>query len=157
MKNLALSISYIFLLVSLVSGCGSSNSPEEVPQVGKISLDITDAPVDEAHEVVIVFEAIEIKPQDGPSFTIAYDEPQSINLLPLQNGVTVSLLQDESLEAGNYNWIRLMVDADRYEVDSYITFVEETHVDYQKYSLYIPSGSNTGLKLNRPFTITAGG
>jgi len=46
-----------------------------------------------------------------------------------------------------------MVDADRYEIDSYITLEEGG----DQFSLYIPSGSNTGLKLNRPFTITAGG
>ncbi|MET1257305.1 DUF4382 domain-containing protein [Aliikangiella maris] len=134
-------------------GCGgSSNNDNNQTDTGTLSLQITDAPIDNATEVVVKFDAIEIKPKDGPSFTITFDEPQLLDLLSLQNGTTAPLLQNQELDAGEYNWMRLMVDADRGETDSYISFDGG-----ETYSLYVPSGSNTGLKLNRPFTIPAGG
>jgi hypothetical protein len=135
------------LLIFFLIACdGSSNS------TGSLSLNVTDAPVDGATEVIVKFDAIELNPVQGENVTITFEEPQSIDLLALQNGITAPLLQNEILEAGDYNWMRLAVDADQGEIDSFISFE-----DGSTYSLYIPSGSNTGLKVNRPFTIPAGG
>jgi len=56
MKNYLFTISSIFLIMFLASGCGgSSSNPKKAPLKGSLSLDITDAPVDEAYEVVVVF------------------------------------------------------------------------------------------------------
>jgi len=48
--------------------------------------------------------------------------------------------------------MRLAVDADEGEMDSYISFD-----DGNSFSLHVPSGNTTGLKLNHSFTIPAGG
>ncbi|WP_196139114.1 DUF4382 domain-containing protein [Aliikangiella sp. G2MR2-5] len=132
--------------VSLVA-CGGSDSD----QTGTLALSVTDAPIDGATEVVVTFNGVEIKPQNGGSTIINFDEPKTIDLFALQNGETAPLLQNTTLDAGEYNWIRLVVDADQGEIDSYISFE-----DGSTHSLYIPSGSNTGLKLNSGFTIAAG-
>ena len=136
-------------LLLTVSTLGCNNSSDDY---GSLSVSITDAPLDGATEVVVKFEAIELKPLDGESINITFDEPQSIDLLALQFGLTEPLIQNESLEAGDYVWMRLAVDADEGEMDSYISFE-----DGSSYSLNIPSGNTTGLKLNQSFTIPAGG
>lgn len=148
-----------FCIATLIAcgGGSTSDSPEpisdseEVVGTGTLSLSITDGPVDSASQVVVVFNAIEIKPEEGSSITINLDEPEMLDLLALQNGESAPLIQNEVLTAGNYNWIRLAVDADQGELDSYITLDDGT-----THSLYVPSGSETGLKLNRNFTIAAG-
>jgi len=156
-KNIIASAFASILAVGIVAcgGSSSSDSPEiysdEIIGTGTLSLSITDGPVDSAAEVVVIFNAVELKPEEGSSFTITFDEPQSIDLLALQNGESAPLLQNEVLTAGNYNWMRLAVDADKDEMDSYITLDDGT-----THSLYVPSGSETGLKLNRNFTIAAG-
>lgn len=136
----------LFFVLGLL-GCSSDSSEE-----GNLSVSITDAPLDGATEVVVKFDAIEVKPKEGESINIIFNEPQSVDLLSLQFGLSWPLIQNESLEAGEYVWIRLAVDADEGEMDSYISFE-----DGSSYSLSIPSGNTTGLKLNRPFTISAGG
>jgi hypothetical protein len=128
------------------------NSSTDLDSLGTLSLSITDAPIDSATEVVVQFNAVELKPQEGESFTINFDTPQSIDLLALQNGTVAPLLDNQILDSGEYNWIRLSVSAEEGELDSYITFE-----DGASFSLSIPSGSNSGLKLNRPFIIPAGG
>ena len=61
------------------------------------------------------------------------------------------LFADEDLLAGEYEWIRLKVNAGRDASDSFIELD-----DGSIHPLFIPSGNQTGLKLNRGFTIGAG-
>ena len=132
-------------LVSCISGGGGGGSAGGGS--GFLSLNITDAPVDFALEVVVQFDGVELHSAAGDLITITYNHPKVINLLALTGGVTEFLLEDESLPAGNYNWIRLQVD----EANSYID------VGTGQEPLIIPSGAQTGLKLNRGFTVAANG
>lgn len=124
---------------------------------GSATVGVTDAPVDGASDVVVQFTGLEIQPASGErrSFTFTDEAgkivPKTINLLDLQNGLRDLLLDKEQLPAGQYNWIRLLVTAEADGVyDSYIT------IDGSQHELRIPSGAETGLKLNRPFTIREG-
>ena len=67
------------------------------------------------------------------------------------NGNEASLLNGVSVPAGNYDWIRLMVNtaADGTVANSYIM------INGAQYPLIIPSGAETGLKLVQGFTMTA--
>ncbi|MFT5085530.1 MAG: hypothetical protein ACI9Y1_003591 [Lentisphaeria bacterium] len=77
---------------------------------------------------------------------IVLDEPFTLDLLQYQ-GETRALLPDNyTLAAGEYNWMRLAVN----ESASYI------EIDGLQYPLEIPSSAQTGLKLNRGFTIAQG-
>ncbi|GLQ32759.1 DUF4382 domain-containing protein [Litoribrevibacter albus] len=147
-------IKYLPLLAVLplaVTGCGGGSSSSS-SEKGSFSLSVTDAPVDDAENVVVEFTGVELKPADGESITITFDTPKTIDLLAQQNGSSAELLSDQSLEAGNYNWIRLAVNAEEDNVmDSYI------QIGGTQYELDIPSGSQSGLKLNSGFTITASG
>lgn len=138
--------------LAVLAACGGSSGGGEGASTGSLTLRIGDAPVDGAREVVVVFTGVALH---GPGGTrnIEFPEAREIDLLAYQNGATVDLLDRVEVEAGEYDWLRLEVIAEQNRNDgSYILFESG-----QQFPLYIPSGSQSGLKLNRPFTIAAGG
>lgn len=154
-KNTPLNILAAASMALMLSACDSGDSASST---GSLNLNITDAPVDMAEKVVVEFSGVEIKPAEGKSITFDFTEqceadPAScqIDLLALNGGSSAQILADETVPAGKYNWVRLMVKAEETVKDSYIV------VDGQEYELRIPSGDKTGLKLNRGFVIPAGG
>lgn len=140
----ALSIAALALLAACGGGGGSST--------GHLSLNITDAPVDDAKSVLVQFSGVALKPADGPEVVIDFDQPRTIDLLALQGGASATLLESVELVAGRYEWMRLMVQAQRGTLDSYVTLADDS-----QRSLFVPSGAETGLKLVRGFTVPANG
>ena len=117
-----------------------------------MNLGITDGPVDSASSVVVSFTGVELQPSGGgQSITINFSSPKTIDLVQEQNGNEASLLSGESVPAGNYDWIRLILNvaADGTVANSYI------EINGAQYPLRIPSGAETGLKLVQGFTMTA--
>ena len=140
----------LFMLAGLSAliSCGSGSDSDEP---ARFSLAVTDAPIDQATQVVVQFTAIELKPRNGSSVVINLASPQSIDLLALQNGETATLLDQHTIAAGEYDWVRLAVNAEFDNVyDSYIVF------DNLQHELFVPSGAQTGLKLNQGFTVAEG-
>lgn len=129
----------------MLAACGGDEN-------GSLSIAVTDAPIDDATAVVVTFTGIELQPQGGGRITIIYDTPRQIDLLALQGGLTSPLLTDQIVPAGDYAWIRLMVDSGPGSTASYITLSDTT-----VHPLYVPSGDETGLKLNGGMTVAAGG
>lgn len=119
---------------------------------GSFTLGVTDAPVDDAESVVVQFTGVEVHSEDGDTERFEFDEARQIDLLSLQGDSSENLLEDEELDAGDYEWIRLNVDAERGTLDSYIQLENG-----EEHSLFIPSGAETGLKLVSGFTMAAGG
>lgn len=135
------------------SGSSSTSQAQSDGSQGSFSLAVTDAPVDNAIAVVVEFSGVSVKPADGTAIDIIFDEPHRIDLLALQGNVSQEIVTDTPLPAGDYEWIRLHVNAEQDNViDSYV----ETDTGAQL-ELWIPSGSQTGLKLVRGFTVLAGG
>jgi hypothetical protein len=133
-------------------GGGGGSSLAQSPATGTLDLRITDAPVDGATNVFIVFTGVELQPASGSRVNIDFASPKEIDLLAYQDGGTADLLNGEVVPAGDYNWMRLKVVAVKNQNDaSRIVFPGET------WPLYIPSGAETGLKLNRPFRVAVGG
>ena len=162
------------LTVSLIA-CGGGGSGGGGVSTGTLDLSVTDAPVDNAKMVLVQFTGVHVKPSEGEAFDIALSgdsqtcqdlldgvdpspspdgEPtvRCIELKELQGTNSEPLLEGIELSAGQYNWMRLDVDADRGTMDSIIVLKDES-VE----SLYVSSGDQTGLKLNSGFTILAGG
>ena len=135
-----------------LSACGGgSGDALTANQNGALSIALTDAPVDGATKVVVKFTAIEVKPQGGNALT--FDIPdRSIDLLTLAGGGSTTILDGQTLPAGNYEWVRLLVAAQQNTMDSFIELNTGT-----QHPLFIPSGSESGLKLVRGFVIAAGG
>lgn len=142
----------IFKTILLVSSLGGALTAckSDDPEKGKLALAVTDAPVDGAEAVVVQFTGVEIQGPDGRK-NFDFDTAKTINLLELTGDESLELLPETELLAGEYQWMRLKVNAERGVTDSYID------IDGARYSLFVPSGSQSGLKLNRPFVIAAGG
>ena len=140
-----------FIAACLLAGCGGGSGGSTETPMGRISLGITDAPVDGATAVVVKFIAVELKPEDGSAFTINLTPAQSVDLLVLAGGGSRALLEDYSVPAGRYQSIRLLIEAQQNQPSSYIDFASGA-----RYPLYVPSGSESGLKLIRGFTVATG-
>src|SRR6185312_16509546 len=118
-----------------------------------VTVNLTDTPVDNATSVVIDFTGVDLHNTNGSTFSIKFPSPRQIDLLTLQNGLTGALLQSESVPAGNYDSMQLNVLADKdTQGESYITLNTGA-----QYPLYIPSGSEAGLKLTTSFTVAQNG
>jgi hypothetical protein len=141
------------VIAALGTGCGGGEDDGGSPgtAMGKLTLGITDAPVDDATAVVVRFTAIELKPEGQEAFTIDLSPQQSIDLLALAGGGSRALLEEHSVPAGDYAWLRLLIEADDSQPGSYIDLKNGS-----RYPLVVPSGSESGLKLNRGFTVAAG-
>lgn len=115
-------------------------------------MNITDAAVDSAEAVHVEFTGITLKHENESPRSIEFDEARSIDLLALEGEAFETLLDDISVTAGQYQWLRLMVNAEKDTTDSYIELD-----DGSTHSLYVPSGGQTGLKLVSGFAVPQGG
>jgi hypothetical protein len=133
----------VALLIGMASGCGGGGTDSTM------KLSITDAPLTGATKVWLQFTGVEIKPADGPAQTFQLSPAAGFDMLTLQNGNAATLLGDTTVPAGEYEWVRLILDPAA--GSSYVMDGSGQH------SLRIPSGQQTGLKLVRGFTMPAGG
>lgn len=136
------------LALPLLAACGGGSGSSST-----LNLGITDGPVDSASSVVVSFTGVELQPSGGgQAITINFSTPKTIDLVQEQNGNEASLLAGVSVPAGNYDWMRLMLNvaSDGTVANSYIIISGST-----QYPLIIPSGAQTGLKLVQGFTMTA--
>ena len=133
--------------LALLPGCSDEGG------TGRLSLAVTDAPVDGATAVVVQFTGVEVKPADGSARAFDFDAPRQIDLLALTGTDSELLLDDVEVPSGRYNWVRLKVDANEDGIaDSYIDLD-----DGSRHELEIPSGDETGLKLHSGFRVPNGG
>jgi len=117
---------------------------------GTITVSITDAVIDSAQEVWVQFTGVTIQPSDGEAIDFTFKNVKNINLLSLQGTLSTELINNEVIPPGNYDSIRLHVNASiDSNLDSYIKLD-----DGSEHELSIPSGSQTGLKINSSFELT---
>lgn len=150
----------------LAAGCGggsgsggSDNSTSDSTSRSGLALRITDAPVNDADiaEVWVRFTQVIVHPADGrddivhsvedasdPNNVLPYRE---IELKSLVAGKT-SLLGDIPLDAGDYSWVRLVIDPEN-------TRVVETSGG--EYLVKCPSCTKSGFKLVQAFNVEATG
>lgn len=171
----------VFALPALLAGtlvlaaCGGSDSSNtdsgNGSGSGSLTLGITDAPVDNATEVNVVFTGITLQPRDGERLTFTCDEPaadpafdcagegsRTIDMLELTGDASETLLDGIEVAGGRYDWVRLNVDAGTpAQPDSGASsIVLETAPDSPE-PLLIPSGSQSGLKLVSGFDVPVNG
>jgi hypothetical protein len=129
----------------VLAGCGGGSADS----TGSLSLAITDAPLDEAKHVYVKFSGFELHGPQG-TFEVTI-EPEQIDLLAFNEGLSETLLDQQTVTAGHYEWIRLKVDTKDIR-DTYLVLKDDS-----EHELTIPSNAQTGLKLNRGFNVPAGG
>jgi Domain of unknown function (DUF4382) len=136
------------IVVAILAACGGSDGGSSAT----MNLSVADGPVDSAEHVVIEFTGVELQPRGGgKAVTFNFSSPKQLDLLTLQNGNAATLLSGASVPAGDYDWMRLLlnVGSDDAVTGSYI------EISGAQYPLIVPSGEQTGLKLVQGFTMTA--
>jgi hypothetical protein len=139
---LAFSLAMTLGVVSWLGGCSDSTDPD-LTASGSLRLYLVDAPGDyEAVNIVVTGIQAHRAGDDSLSgwFTVAADT-DTVDLLQYTDG-NVFMLADSTLPADHYTQLRLMVGQGSNVV-----------VEGQTYPLGIPSGMQTGIKLNHPFVI----
>ncbi len=169
-KNCLNDLSLVSLsLLIVLAGCsgGSSDSVSKGPGTGQVTVGVSDAPVQGLRQVCIEFDAAEFKKSGAKNQVVNIDPPAKIDLLAYQGMNVAPLVVDETLEAGTYQWVRLAANAPKNgnggagagsndmeclgDGSYVVTNTGAVH------GLYIPSSAQSGLKLNRGFTLPAGG
>ena len=145
MTSLGLLIRYglVILTTGLVSACFNNDSNNN--DTSLLSLALTDGAIDFAEAVNIDITGIELKSQNTTHvFSFA---TRRINLLTLQGSQSESLLTDEVLPIGDYQWLRLQVESASIVLAA----------DGGEIPLTIPSSDQTGFKLVSGFTLPVNG
>ncbi len=133
-------------LLSLAA-CGGGGSDSKT---GKLSLSVVDAPIDGAQHVYVQFSGVELHGPDGTT-SVDFAQAKKLDLLALTGTNDAPLLADYEVTAGEYQWMRLKIDTAN-DLDTYL--VDSNGLSHE---LTIPSGAETGLKLNQGFTVAQGG
>ena len=151
-----LSIPVMALTLSACGGDNSDSNDTDAP--ARLSVGVTDAPVDDASNVYVEFSGVTLiragrdgDQENDDDVVIRFTENHRIDLLAYQQGESYDLIDDEEIPAGEYAQMRLMVETDKLN-DTVIIFN-----DGSSHELSVPSGDQTGLKLVSGFTATAGG
>lgn len=123
----------------LFAGC-DTNSDTLGPDggMGTITIQMTDAPIDSADAVNVFIERVEVNNAEDEEGWITISEPQqTYDLLELTNGAT-AVIGSKELEPGVYHQIRLILSQGGHSVE----------VDGKAYDMKVPSGPQTGVKVN---------
>ena len=139
----------ISTLAAGMAACGGSGSDSSASSgTGTVSFGITDAPAMDLRNVTIAFTEIRLKPEEGQWVEFPLEGFEQVNLLDLQGGLSEPLITDEEVPAGTYTELRLSVDTDN-------PFVKRESTGDSEYSLAVPSGEQSGLKLKGEFLVAA--
>ncbi len=124
----------------ILSGCSKST---KTTSKGEIKIYLADEPTD-FDAVNIVVSQVSVHTSDGDTvlgWRVICDTTQTFDLLELRNGAMV-LFADHQLDPGHYTQIRLKVGDGSHVI-----------VDSSQYDLEIPSGYQSGIKINHQFQI----
>jgi hypothetical protein len=140
-----------------VSACSESTSP----QLSRVRVELTDAPSDIIARADVWISQVSLQggggdgTEEGGGSVILFenhDEPLHYDLLTLRDGVTADLTGFVSVDVGTYQSVRFVVDSAR------VTLIEgETFADGEdNATLFVPSGSQSGIKVKLDDVIEAG-
>jgi hypothetical protein len=124
------------LLLAPLAGCDTSDPGPDAQS--RIQVLLTDAPLDEIVAAEVVVLRVELL-GEGDRVLLLADDPQPFDLMTLQAGVTAPLA-DLDIPDGTYHQLRVVV-ADTASV---------TFSDGEVEALTVPSGTQTGIKINLP-------
>lgn len=137
------------------AGCDQATNLDQTAADGPATLKVllTDAAADYLAAARVDIGEVQLLPVDGAPVTVSEDGTDGmVNLLDFQNGATTVLAQAD-IDPGQYKQLRLIIDgADVTLADGY-TFPDGSST----MTLKVPSGAQTGIKLNlRPAETTDG-
>jgi uncharacterized repeat protein (TIGR02059 family) len=132
----------LFVIIAsalFIAGCKKSETTTGGP--GRLSVKITDAPFDinTVESATVTITKIEIRKagmNDGDPFLVLSENPVTIDLFQLRNGITEELV-DLEVPQGDYDLVRLFVD------DANLKIKEIA----EPFRMKVPSGEQTGIKV----------
>lgn len=108
---------FTLVLIFLLSLTGCDKNGVDVDNsTGSISILVTDAPIDDALEVNIAFTGVTLKRSGAQPSNINFAEPVILNLLDYQGDNSFTLVSNQTVRAGEYDYARLIVDLDQSEI-----------------------------------------
>ncbi|MGE5438197.1 MAG: DUF4382 domain-containing protein [Syntrophothermus sp.] len=142
MKKLFAYSIMLILTTFMIAACSNSTDPGNE---GRIKINLVDAPAT-LDSVIIDVVRVEVHKtgsgeEDG--WIVVNEVNKKYDLLKLTNGAS-AVLGDAPLAVGKYTQVRLVLGTDNYLYDNGV-----------KYNLTVPSGQQTGIKLNHNFDIEA--
>ncbi|MBD3612830.1 MAG: DUF4382 domain-containing protein [Hydrogenovibrio crunogenus] len=141
---------YALSVAALLSGCQSDSGSGSD---GSLSVGLTDAPIDEAQHVYVSIKGLSLNHEGEGWVDYNFDNVQRVDLLSLQSGNTLSLVENITVPSGNYK-VRLNLATDDGDAIPEHAIVL---TDGTEYSITIPSGYQTGLKLTSDISVLANG
>ena len=164
MKRKALVLIFVCLgFILNLTGCSSGGGAGSTvagggrggTEFGFLTLSISDAPIDNATELQVQLDGVELMPASDSSpedvIVIAFEEPKIIKLLKSDGSKSTPLLYNEILPTGSYHWLRLKITALNDGVlDTFIRLD-----DGSVHELEIPSDSEIGLQISDGVDIIA--
>lgn len=131
----------MLLAVVLVTGCSTDSNSG----MGTLEVRLHDAPAN-FDSVKVHIESVEVNNVENPNGWTTISEPnETYDLLQLTNGA-YEVLGEAQLEPGTYRQIRLLLSQDGHRVV----------VDGTPYDMIVPSGPETGVKLEVNAEISEG-
>ena len=137
--------------IGLGACSGGSNGPATtVGGTGSLSVSLMDAPVDDVDAVNVEIVRMEIKPVDGPAYDLPLTQsPYTTDLLALTQDNAAVLVDGAVIDAGDYEWLRMEMNA---EIDTvFDSYVVETATGGWA-EIRVPSGI---VRLVGGFSVTA--
>lgn len=120
---------------------------KEKVEYGSITVNMTDAPAG-YQQVNVDIQSVEVHmvPTSGSAQWITLTTNSGVyDLLKLQNGIDTTIVTTNQLPAGKITQMRLILGNNNSVMDNSSTI----------YPLTVPSGSQTGIKIPGPITVTA--
>lgn len=126
-------------LLSL-SGCWFSGSDNTT-----LTLAVADTPVDGAQSVVLAFTGVQVQPaRGGAPIEVDYATPLQVDILQLQDDNFALLLDNQSVPAGSFLWVRFLVDMSQSSI---------TLSDGSVHPLVLTNAAQDPFKFNTEFTV----
>jgi uncharacterized protein DUF4382/carboxypeptidase family protein len=134
-----------------VLGAAACSDPSDT---GTVTVRLSDAPSDDLQSATVYISEVTVQGSGASAEEeVISSTKASFDLLTLQGGVTAALGTAE-VPSGTYHQIRLLVDSARVVLKAGHTFTDGTNTA----KLTVPSGSQTGIKVNisPPIQVTSG-
>lgn len=115
---------------------------------GTLTLSVADAPVDEATRVRIRFTGLELTHSNGDREDFNFSPARDLDLTSLDRGRSAVLLSEVRIPEGDYQSVRLKIDAGSNADDSFLD-----RSGGERCALPLPSANESLLTLAQTFTI----
>ncbi|MBK8727208.1 MAG: DUF4382 domain-containing protein [Holophagaceae bacterium] len=135
----------VLACLALMVGCGCGCDDPGPSSQARVSVLLVDAPTADYKQINLDVQRVEIS--EAGSGWITLGEPRRvIDLLTLTNGLTATLASGASLPPGHYTQLRLVLGA------ANTVMLNDSSLQ----ALKVPSGQQTGIKLNVDVTVAIG-